>query len=582
MAGSTTSPFRRLLRRVAGGGSLLLATLGWAWTANPEPAGGKPAGPTAVPAYRQANTVAVLDIEGPIDGITLRSLERRVRQARADGADAIVFDLSTPGGKMDATLDICHLIRTEAPANTVAWINPKAYSAGTIIALACSEIVVAPKSVFGDAAPISPFGPLPPAERAKAEAPLLSDAIGSARANHYDEKLVESFIGVGVELWMIQNKETGERAFVDREEYNRVFGEDPPTDITPVAPPAGLQKKPEVKPLFEQLSGADSGGAGAVNPDEIRRQIEFEQSRPSSRRRLTKADRKDWVLIKQVVSNDRLLVVHPQEAIEYGLAAAVIANDDELKAYFGAQTLKRYPHTWSESLAQFLINPIVRGVLLVIFVICLLIELAAPGVGVFGATAGLSLLIVIGAPWLAGMAQWWEILLIVGGLALIALELFVIPGFGVAGVGGAACLLVGLVGTFVSADLGTPEAQSELVAGITATVTALVAAGIGCWLIFRQIENLPVLGRFILKAEVTEAQGPGGGGAGLLEAIGGGEHPLETGSIGVAETDLRPAGRADFDGRLVDVKSVGAYIDRGTRVRVVSVGRFAIEVEEAE
>ncbi|MHC5006852.1 MAG: NfeD family protein, partial [Planctomycetota bacterium] len=72
------------------------------------------------------------------------------------------------------------------------------------------------------------------------------------------------------------------------------------------------------------------------------------------------------------------------------------------------------------------------------------------------------------------------------------------------------------------------------------------------------------------------------GGTGLLEALGSGERPLETGSIGVAETDLRPAGRADFEGRLVDVKSVGDYIDRGTRVRVVSVGRFAIEVEEAE
>ncbi|MHC4306777.1 MAG: NfeD family protein, partial [Planctomycetota bacterium] len=111
---------------------------------------------------------------------------------------------------------------------------------------------------------------------------------------------------------------------------------------------------------------------------------------------------------------------------------------------------------------------------------------------------------------------------------------------------------------------------------------ALLAAGIGAWLLFRQLETLPLLGRFILKAEVGEAQAAAAGGTGLLEAVGGGERPLETGSVGVAETDLRPAGRADFDGRLVDVKSVGAYIDRGTRVRVVSVGRFAIEVEEAE
>jgi membrane-bound serine protease (ClpP class) len=283
---------------------------------------------------------------------------------------------------------------------------------------------------------------------------------------------------------------------------------------------------------------------------------------------LTRADGDQWKLVKQVVSNDRLLVLKPPQALEYGLAAATIANDDQLKAYFGAQTLERYPRNWSETLAQFLINPIVRGVLLVIFVICLLIELAAPGMGVFGATAGLSLLIVIGAPWLAGMAQWWEILLIVVGLALIAVELFVIPGFGVAGVGGAGCVLVGLVGTFVSDDLSTPAGQSDLIAGVTATLTALLAAGIGAWLLFRQIETLPLLGRFILKAEVGEPQrAAAGAGTGLLEAIGSGERPLETGSVGVAETDLRPAGRADFDGRLVLGCGSSPWDDSPSRLR---------------
>ncbi|MHC4966339.1 MAG: NfeD family protein [Planctomycetota bacterium] len=562
-----------------GGTSLLLAIVSWAWAAQVQPPSGTPAPATAVPAYRQANKVAILTVQGGIDGITLRSLERRVRQARADGADAIVFDIDTPGGALDATLDICHLIRTEAPANTVAWINPQAYSAGTIIALACREIVVAPGSAFGDAAPISPFGAIPATERAKVESPLLTEVIDSARTNHYDEKLVESFIGVGVELWMLENIDTGERIFVDREEYGNVFDEDPPAQITPVAPPPGLQTQPPVRPWIQSIMPHEPAGAEPIDPEVIRQQIELEQSRPSPRAELTRADRDQWKLVKQVISNDRLLVVKPAQALEYGLAAATIANDDQLKAYFGAQTLERYPGNWSESLAQFLINPIVRGVLLVIFVICLLVELAAPGLGVFGATAGLSLLIVIGAPYLAGMAQWWEIMLILVGLGLIALELFIIPGFGVPGIGGAACVLVGLVGTFVSDDLSTQAGQSELLAGVTATFTALLASGIGAWLLFRQIETLPVLGRFILKAELGQTEG---GGPGLLEAIGGGERPLEAGSVGMAETDLRPAGRADFDGRLVDVKSVGAYIDRGTRVRVVSVGRFAIEVEETE
>jgi len=241
----------------------------------------------------------------------------------------------------------------------------------------------------------------------------------------------------------------------------------------------------------------------------------------------------------------------------------------------------RYDQAWSESLVQFLTNPIVRGVLLVIFVITLLIELAAPGLGVFGATAGVALLVVIGAPWLTGMAQWWEIVLIAVGLGLIAVELFVIPGFGFAGVTGAGCVLVGLVGTFVSDDLSSPAGQSDLLQGLTATLAALFAAGVAAWFLFRQLETLPLLGRFILKTELPAAGSGTPSGVGLLESIGSPRLPLQAGDPGIAETDLRPSGRADFDGRLVDVKSVGAYIERGARLRVTSVGPFGIEVEDA-
>ena len=554
----------------------MLTAAGWAVSLGAQNQGG----PVAVPGYRQATTVAVLTIEGPIDTVTLRSLERRVRRATADGADAIVFDLDTPGGEVLATRDITHLIRTECPANTVAWINPNAYSAGTIIALACREIVVAPDAAMGDSAPINPLGPPPAAERAKHEAPILAEVVHSARRNPYDENLVRAFVSVGVELWLIENVDTGARIFVDGEEYFGVFGEKPPTEFTPVAPPPGLGVSPPVTPFFHKLSALDEG-ALPPDPDELARQIELEQDLPPARARLTAADRGSWRLLKQVVPNDQLLVLKPREAIEYGLAVTVIRDDNQLAKYLGAQTIMRYERSWSESLVRGLTHPVAMGILIVVFLVCLFIELAAPGMGVFGATAGVALLILIGAPWLAGMAQWWEILLIIAGLILVAVELFVIPGFGVAGVSGVVCLLVGLVGLFVSGDIRSPGGQSELLTGLTATFTALFAAGIAFWLIFRQLETLPLLGQFVLKTELKEPDERAGPPVGVLAALGGPEKALAPGDEGVAATDLRPAGRADFDGRLVDVKSVGAYIEQGARVRVTSVGRFVIEVEEA-
>ncbi len=564
----------------AAGWSLWLG-LNTAWATAAQPTAPGPPNRTAVPAYRQSNTIAVLTIRGGIDRITLRSLERRLSEALRDGADAIVLDIDTPGGALTATLNICHLIKTDAPANTVAWINPMAYSAGTIIALACREIVTAPDASFGDAAPISPFGVIASTERAKIESPILTEVVDSARRNHYDENLVQAFVGVGVELWLIEHVNTGEKIFVDHEEYHTVFGREPPQELTPVASPSGSDTIP-VSPWFNTLIPQyDNAGEVPIDPQQRKAEMEFQQQLPPARAPLAETDRGKWRLIAQVVSDDRLLTLKPAEAIYYGLATAVIAGDEQLKAYFGAKTLRRYDRTWSESLVQFLTDPIVMGVLIVIFLVCLLIELAAPGVGAFGAAAGVSLLVLIGAPWLAGMAQWWEVLLIAAGLLLIAVEFLVIPGFGVAGVAGVVCLLVGLVGTFVSGDLGTPAGQSELLTGLTAMLTALFAAGIAFWLVSRQLETVPILSRFVLKTQVGQSEGHNGE-PGLLEAIGDVGRPLESGDLGTADTDLRPAGRAMFHGRLVDVKSVGDYIDRGTPLRVVSVGRFVIEVEESK
>ncbi len=550
-----------------------------------------PAPPAAVPAFRQANTIGVLTIHGPIDGITLRSLERRVQAALDDGAEAIVLDIDTPGGELPATLDITHLVRTDMPANTVAWVNPNAYSAGAIIALACREIVVAPDAAMGDSAPISPFAPLPLTERAKAEAPILADVVHSARRNHYDENLVKAFVSVGVELWLLENA-AGERAFVDRQEYQEIFGEEPPVRLTPVAPPARLQQAaPAVAPWFEKLMDVPQQGEAPPSPQEIQKQIEAEQDLPPSRTRLTAADRAAWRPLKQVTSNDTLLVVKSEDAIAYGLATAVVANDEQLKSYFGASALRRYDGWWSESVARFLMRPGIRAVLLVIFVVCFLIELTSPGFGVFGTTAAVSMLIFIGAPWLAGLAQWWEIALILIGLVLVAVELFVLPGFGVPGLAGVLCLLVGVIGTFVGGDVRSPAGQSQLLGGLVATFTAIAAAGVCTWLLFRQIEHLPLLRRLILRSEVGSPApgggggfapgGPGSGSTGLLEAMGPAAPLIKAGDIGVAETDLRLVGRASFAGRLVDVESIGPYIERGTPVRVVRVGTFSIEVEEA-
>jgi membrane-bound serine protease (ClpP class) len=547
--------------------------------------------PTAVPAFRQANNVAVLTVHGVIDSVTQTSLERRIKKAVDDGADAIVLDINTPGGEMFSTLEICNLLkdRTATPPNVVAWVHPSAYSAGTIIALACREIIVSPGATFGDAAPIKigVFGlhPLPPAERAKMEAPILTELIDSARRSHYDEKLVQSFAKLGSGLWMLENVQSGERVFVDVDEYRAVFGEDPPQAHKTggmFAPPLHQGVTP-LRPFVDQsIPRADS--LAGMSADKQALEIEKQQSLPPVRQPLTSADKGKWRLVRQVIDDTTLLTLKADEAVYYGLATAVIVNDAELASYFGTSgaNIMRYDQTWSESLVRFLLSWPVRMVLIVIFVVALFIELAAPGFGVFGVTAIVALLILVGAPALAGLAQWWDILLIALGLLLVAVELFILPGFGVTGVLGVVCLLIGIVGTFIAGGIATPEGQTQLWTGLLTTLTAAFLGGVGIWLVSRQIHTLPLLNRLILHTELRAVPEAGSATAtgGLLQAMRAAQRALQPGDTGVAETDLRPAGRANINGKLVDVQSVGTYIEKGATVRVVSVGRYVIEVEE--
>ncbi|TVQ52264.1 MAG: hypothetical protein EA377_10665, partial [Phycisphaerales bacterium] len=454
--------------------------------------------PVAIPAYRQANRVAVLSVHGVIDQVTLRSLERRVEQATNDGADAIVLDINTPGGDLAATLDICHLLKTDAPSNTVAWINPEAYSAGTIIALAAREIVVGENARFGDAAPVvaSPLGGLgviPVAERAKIESPVLDEVSDSARRHHYDENLVQSFISVGIELWLIEHRQTGERMFVNRREFEVLFGEEPSDTATTRASEVGEQ---ELLELGERITPQLGRTIDRAEGDGLTR------PRTDVRPELSRSDRGNYRLIRQVISSERLLVVRAEDAIEYGLAQAKIRNESELLAYFGAQDVVYYDENWSEQLARFLMSAPVQIFLIIVFLVGFFVEIAAPGTGMFGLAALIALLLLFGAPILMGMAVWWGLLLVVIGIALVLVELLMLPGVGVVGIAGLLSLLCGMVGVFVTGGLDTAQGQQQLLLGLVAVLTAFFGAGIIIWLLARQMKSIPILSHLVLRTEL--------------------------------------------------------------------------------
>ncbi|MFM9145375.1 MAG: hypothetical protein ACKORL_08465, partial [Phycisphaerales bacterium] len=301
------------------------------------PAADAPAAvPAAVPAWRQASDVAIVPVHGEFDAVLRTSVQRRIGEAVARGADAVVLELDTPGGDMYATLELCLWLKDRAPVPVWAWVRPKAYSAGAIIALACRGILVSPGAAFGDAAPIAAIPglglqPLPVAERAKLEAPVLSDVVDSARRNGYDETVVRAFVSAPDEVWMLERTEGGERIFVGRTEYRDAFGADPPVTRGGGAPArAAVEGDAPMLALVDRSMRAGRRGAdGPSTPDERDAMVEEQQVRPPVRARLAPQDAAGWAVVAQVDGAEELRVVQAPEAAAFGLAPRTVADERE-------------------------------------------------------------------------------------------------------------------------------------------------------------------------------------------------------------------------------------------------------------
>lgn len=528
-----------------------------------------------IPAARYAKKVGVITISGAIDPMTLQTLQRRLDLAAQEGCDAAVIELNTPGGELSTTLAICHLLKTHSLKNMVAWVRPHAFSAGAIIALACREIVVSSASSIGDAAPISigPGGslePLPPTERAKLESPILTEVSSSARRNGYDVRLVRAFIHAEDELWLLE-RDDGKRLFADAREYEIAMGEAP--DALPGANHVTDSRSAIIAPSEDESEAAEAvGGDGADSLTEFdREELAAEQFYRSAR--IAPEERGRWKVLGQVDTASELVTLKDDEAVRFGLAKAVIDRESELLQFFGATALVRYDESWSESLVRFLISWPVRILLIVVMLVGFVIEALTPGFGVFGGVGLAALAILIGGPALAGLADWWELVCVLVGLGLIAVEFLITPGFGIAGVAGAILLLVGLVFSFVSGDLNSPQAQSDLVIGLFSVLAAFALSGITIAVIVKRMPESKLIRRFVLEATVS--QRPELAFARSSAAM------LSVGSVGLALTDLRPIGRVQFGESVVEVRSTGAWIESGRRVQVVAVDRRGPLVEEA-
>lgn len=474
--------------------------------------------------------VAIIPIEGEITDVLARSVERRIEEAKLQGVSSIVFRMNTPGGMVTSALDISAAIKKLPSENisTVAWVKDQAYSAGALISVAAQQIVMSPAGRIGDCAPImiSPTGGLEElggVERAKAESPVLQDFRDSAGRHGYDALLCRAMVQVGEEVWWLENSTTQAREFVDAALKKERMG-----DV-----PEGTRAWRLVETFIDPLSGRS-------------------------------------VPVKQPIdSASELLTLSQSEAVAFGLAKGIAADESALLKLLelGAGAPLVLEVSGWESFARWLNDPAIRGVFFVLMIIGAYLEFQKPGVIIPGAIAAVCLAVFLGAPYAAGLADIWTIVLLAIGAILLGVEVFVLPGFGVAGVAGVLLIVVSLLGTFVPREPGLPPfSWPQLPGTYSSLVTGVKVLTIGTFIglagIALMLKYLPRtrFSRHFLLPNTTNVE------ALALDPYRG---VGEVGEVGVVVGALRPGGAARFGHAVVDVQSQGEYIEAGRRVQVV-------------
>jgi membrane-bound serine protease (ClpP class) len=188
----------------------------------------------------------------------------------------------------------------------------------------------------------------------------------------------------------------------------------------------------------------------------------------------------------------------------------------------------------------------------------IIIELRTPGFGLPGALGVVCLASFFWGHWLVQLAGWEEMMLVLAGIALVIVELFIIPGFGIAGIVGIAALLAGLVLSLTSSG---DTAQFVVKAASRVVFSLLVAIGMAL-VVLRFLPHLPITRRLVLETGLDADSGYGSAPESDMRWLG---------KRGVAQSQLRPAGIARIEGERVDVVSDGELIEAGEPVEVMRV-----------
>ena len=273
------------------------------------------------------------------------------------------------------------------------------------------------------------------------------------------------------------------------------------------------------------------------------------------------------LFVAGISDTGQVLTFTATEALENGYCEGIVSSVEEIIESLGIKTyeLKTYHPSPLDKMIGFLINPFVSGILIMIIIGGIYFELQSPGVG-FPLVASIIAALLYFAPlYLEGMAEHWELIVFIVGVILIMVEIFAIPGFGVAGVAGIIAIITGLTFSLVdNVVFENPEFTGEGL-GLLMKSLSIVLVSILLGLIIslwasRKLLTTTAFSNLSLKSEQRKEDGYIG-----VET----QQQSLIGETGIAHTVLRPSGKVKIKEKLYDAKSEYGLIEKGTEIKVI-------------
>ncbi len=470
--------------------------------------------------------VHIVNIRDQIGSGIRTYIQSGIERAENANADAIIFDVDTPGGRVDAAVDIIDAIQdTEIP--TIAYVNREAISAGAMISIACNQIVMTSGGTIGDSAPVSIQG-----EEAgeKALSYVRTTIQSTAERQGHNAHIAVAMVDKKRVLVRLADG-TIESHRPDSYEENRQKG----TEMEVISAEGEL-----LTLTTDEALGYGFAHGRAETIEELLamyRIVEISGIRKA--------------LTEEVIS---------QKQEELGAASIRF-----IKSLEGAATDEARV-SLADRIVIFLTSPIISSLLLSLGMLGLWIEIQSPGFGVPGMVGLLCLGIFFGGHMLSQIDAQWAALAFVLGLGLILVEVFVLPGFGVAGISGIILMFGGIFYVFKSAY------QFETAILAFSSVIVLTAAFVIATFCF--FPKTRAWKHFALATEMSSDIG--------FHSAGDEDYQSYIGQIGTAITPLRPAGAIRLAGKRVDVLTAGDFIASETPVKVIDVEGSKVFVEASD